>query len=148
MQMNVQELQSLRTGGANVLIVVLANGGYLSIRQTHENFFGAVVGASPASGVDVPDFARLAAAYGIESARVSSVDEVALLDQFLGRDGPLLLHVDVDPAQGFEPRVKSRMLPDGRFATPELDDMYPFLPPEEVAAIRAEASALRARPPK
>jgi acetolactate synthase-1/2/3 large subunit len=147
LQMNVQELQSLKTGRANVLIVVLANGGYLSIRQTHENFFrGTVVGASPASGVDVPDFARLAAAYGIESARISSADDVELLDQFLGRDGPLLLHVDVDPTQGFEPRIKSRLLTDGRFATPDLDDMHPFLPPEEIEAIRAEASVLRSRP--
>ena len=29
---------------APVLVIVLANNGYLSIRQTHENFFGSVVG--------------------------------------------------------------------------------------------------------
>jgi len=38
------------------------------------------------------------------------------------------------------------MLADGTFATPELDDMFPFLPAEEVAAVRLEAAALRLRP--
>ena len=33
-----------------MLVIVLANNGYLSIRQTHENFFGEVVGATPAPG--------------------------------------------------------------------------------------------------
>ena len=45
-------------------------------------------------------------------------------------------------------RIKSRALPEGGFATPELDDMFPFLPPAELAAVRAEADSLRALPPK
>jgi hypothetical protein len=64
LQMNIQELQTLATLGLDVLIVLIDNGGYLSIRQTHENFFGRIVGATPASGVEFPDFARVAAAYG------------------------------------------------------------------------------------
>ena len=62
----------------------------------------------------------------------------------LARRGPTLIAARVDPAPGFEPRIKSRALPEGGFATPELDDMFPFLPPAELAAVRAEARSLRA----
>lgn len=145
LQMNIQELQTLKTSAAKVTVVVLANRGYLSIRQTHENFFGSIVGATPESGVDFPDFAAIATAYGLGAVCISSPDQLAHLDAALQYDGPQLIHIDVDPSQGFEPRIKSRMLPDGTFATPELDDMFPFLAVEELDAVRAEAAALRHR---
>lgn len=144
LQMNVQELQTLKTLGLPVLVIVLANHGYLSIRQTHENFFGSIVGATPESGVDFPDFTDVAAAYGLESARVSSPERLRELDRILGLDGPALVQVDVDPDQGFEPRIKSRMREDGTFATPELDDMFPFLEAEELATVRHKAASCQA----
>ena len=54
------------------------------------------------------------------------------MDPVLTQDGPYLIQIDVDPDQPFEPRLKSRMLAGGSFATPELDDMFPFLPAEEL----------------
>lgn len=145
LQMNVQELQTLRTLGLNVLVLVLANEGYLSIKQTHENFFGRVVGADPVSGVDCPDFARLADAYGLPALSVTCEADLERLDQALAADGPRLVQIEVDPAQSFEPRIKSRIGEDGKFQTPELDDMFPFLDPQQLAAVRAEAAAIRAR---
>ena len=145
LQMNVQELQTLRTLQARVIVVVIANGGYLSIRQTHENYFGTVVGATPESGVEFPDFSEIATAYGLASARIRGSDDMTSFDRLLEGDGPALVQVDVDPTQDFEPRIKSRMLADGTFSTPELDDMFPFLPSDEIESVRAEALALRAQ---
>jgi acetolactate synthase-1/2/3 large subunit len=144
LQMNIQELQTLKTRGLNVVIIVLNNAGYLSIWQTHENFFGKVVGATPASGVEFPDFQRLAEAYGVCSVSISNFNQVSEIDAVLARDGPLLIDVHVDPRQEFAPRIKSRVDADGRFVTPELDDMHPFLPESERDAIRAEAREVRA----
>jgi acetolactate synthase I/II/III large subunit len=144
LQMNVQELQTLKTTAANVIVIVLANRGYLSIRQTHENFFGSIVGATPESGVEFPDFCTVASAYGVPSLRIGETEQLDRLDRALVQDGPLLIQLDVDPAQGFEPRIKSRISANGTFETPELDDMFPFLPPEEVTAIRAEGAAIQA----
>lgn len=143
LQMNLQELQSLRSLGLNVLLVVIDNGGYLSIRLTHDNFFGRIVGATPASGVAFPDFARLATAFGLRTVDVRQTKDLPALDAALQQDGPQLLAVTVDPEPGFEPRIKSRALPEGGFATPELDDMFPFLPAEELAAVRTELSLVR-----
>jgi len=39
----------------------------------------------------------------------------------------------LDPAQEFEPRLKSKQLADGKIVTPSLEDMYPFLDAEEMA---------------
>jgi acetolactate synthase-1/2/3 large subunit len=141
LQMNVQELQSLKTLGLPVVVVVLANHGYLSIRQTHENFFGNTVGATPESGVEFPDYAVLAVAYGLDAVRVSTPAQLPELERILNMDGPALVQIDVDPDQGFEPRIKSRINEDGTFATPELDDMFPFLDAEELASVRQEAGS-------
>ncbi len=145
LQMNVQELQTLKTTQRNLIIVVLNNGGYLSIWQTHENFFGKVIGATPASGVEFPDYTAVGAAYGLRTARISSVADLARLDQLMAEDGPLLIDVVVDPRQEFAPRTKSRVGEDGKFITPELDDMHPFLKPGEVQAVAASAARIRAQ---
>lgn len=143
LQMNIQELQTLKTLQANVLVLVLNNAGYLSIWQTHENFFGKVIGATPASGVEFPDFSAVACAYGLTAARIESLDDIEILNHWLKQDGPLLIDLRVDPAQGFAPRIKSRVDENGKFVSPALDDMYPFLPQEELEAVRHSAREIR-----
>ena len=146
LQMNIQELQTLKTAGLNVIIVVLNNGGYLSIWQTHENFFGRVIGATPTSGVEFPNFCAVAQAYGIPAKTISNEDDLHQLDQLLTIDGPLLVNVIVDPRQEFVPRIKSRVDETGKFVTPELDDMHPFLAPAILEEIRRSANAITAEP--
>lgn len=146
LQMNIQELQTLKTWAANVIVVVLNNAGYLSIWQTHENFFGRVIGATPNTGVQFPDFNAVAQAYGIANVRISTPADMDRLPELLSGDGPLLINLIVDPRQAFAPRIKSRVDADGRFATPDLDDMHPFLDSNELQAVRAAGQAVRSSP--
>ncbi|WP_176513102.1 thiamine pyrophosphate-binding protein [Pseudomonas faucium] len=148
LQMNIQELQTLKTLGANVIVVVLNNRGYLSIWQTHENFFGRVIGATPESGVEFPDFTAVARAYGVRAESIAAQADLARFDELLSTDGPLLIDLHVDPRQEFAPRIKSRVGADGAFVTPELDDMHPFLEPAALERIRGEALAIRAKAPR
>ena len=143
LQMNIQELQTLQTTQLNVIVIILNNRGYLSIWQTHENFFGKVVGATPETGVGFPDFTAIAKAYGIRAETISSENEISKLDALLGSDGPLLINLHVDPRQEFSPRIKSRVDENGKFITPELDDMHPFLDADLISNIRISASALK-----
>lgn len=143
LQMNVQELQTLKTINANVIIIVIKNNGYLSIRQTHENFFGRVIGATPETGVDFPDFYKVALAYGIRALQVSTPEQLKEAEAWLNGDGPLLLEFVVDPKQEFNPRIKSRVDELGKFISPELDDMYPFLPKSELMEVRDSALKIR-----
>ena len=135
LQMNVQELQTLVGYKLPVKLFVLNNGGYLSIRQTQTGFFqGRKIGESPESGVTFPQMKRIGEAYGIPSFTIESVADLDTVRRELATAGPTLFNVSLDPSQEFEPRLRSRILPDGKILTPNLEDMYPFLTPEELAS--------------
>lgn len=133
LQMNVQELQTLAHYQPRLKVLVLNNNGYLSIRSSQANFFKRRVGEGPANGVSFPDYCKLAQAYGLPAQRLQTQDFAERLRSFLAQPGPGLCDVMLDETQPFEPRMSSRQLDDGRIVTPPLEDMYPFLPREELA---------------
>lgn len=134
-QMNVQELQTLVGYNLPLKVFVLNNGGYLSIRQTQKGFFeGRSIGEGPESGVTFPDMMRVAEAYGIPAFKIEHIEDLETVKRELGKPGPALFDVQLDTRQGFEPRLRSRILPDGKIVTPNLEDMYPFLSQEELAS--------------
>jgi acetolactate synthase-1/2/3 large subunit len=145
LQMNIQELQTMRTLQLNVAIVVLANDGYLSIRLSHENFFGKVVGSDRASGVDCPDYTMVARAYGLPAFDLRDVEDLSQLPNLINKVGPILIQIHVDRAQGFSPKLKSRIDEQGKFMTPELDDLFPFLDAGELEKIHASAARIRSQ---
>ncbi|MFB3915168.1 MAG: thiamine pyrophosphate-binding protein [Terriglobales bacterium] len=133
LQLNIQELQTVVQHQLPIKIFVLNNGGYLSIRSTQANFFGRLMGESCASGVSFPDFVKVGCAYGIPSMRLDRVSVLSQVREALDRPGPALVEVMLDPQQEFEPRSRSKQLPDGTIVSPPLEDMYPFLDPDEMA---------------
>jgi acetolactate synthase-1/2/3 large subunit len=142
--MNLQELQTLKNLDLNVKLVILDNGGYLSIKQTQENFFGTRYGADQTSGITFPDFEKLAFAFDL---RVMSLNSATWKDQIKGifsKVGPEVITVKLDPNQEFEPRLKSKMV-NGNIETPELDDMYPFLSEERIKHFRESPLVLTRR---
>jgi len=134
LQMNIQELQTVAYHRLPIKIFVLNNGGYLSIRSTQKNFFGRLTGESAASGVTFPDFVKVACAYGIPGVRLDRVADLPRVREVLAQPGPTLVDVVLDPEQEFEPRSRAKQLPDGKIVSPPLEDMYPFLGAEELAA--------------
>ena len=44
----------------------------------------------------------------------------------------------VDKNQKFQPKLSSKILPDGTMVSATLDDMFPFLPTEEYESINFE----------
>jgi acetolactate synthase I/II/III large subunit len=137
--MNVQELATLKSLDANIALIILDNGGYLSIKQTQTNFFKRENGASEESGVAFPRFVDVASAFGLDSEEISiESDWETQLELFLSKDGPRVLVVKLDHEQEFEPRLKSRMV-DGKIQTPALDDMYPHLEDAELDFVRTSA---------
>jgi acetolactate synthase-1/2/3 large subunit len=131
LQMNIQELATLSLHQFPVTIFVLANGGYLSIRSTQDNFFKLRVGAGPESGVGFPDFVQVARAYGIEAEVLDTLRPAGHLAEILSDLRPRLVLVPLDREQSFEPKTSSKRLADGRMVTAPLEDMAPFLERDE-----------------
>lgn len=142
--MNLQEMATLAALGRDVLLFILDNNGYLSIRQTQENFFGRAFGSGPDSGVHFPDFESVASAFGLPVTvlRVEN-DWKNQLDVLFGGQGVRVCVVKLNPDQEFEPRIKSRKEGGGMYSPP-LDDMYPFLGEEIVTKIRMSATGVLA----
>jgi len=131
-QMNVQELQTIAHHRLPVKLFVLSNGGYLSIRGTQKGFFGRFIGEGPESGVSFPDMCKVAEAYGIAQQRICQAEFGELISAALAAPGPFLSEVLLDRTQGFEPRLASKQLADGRLVTAPLEDMSPLLDREEL----------------
>lgn len=135
LMMNIQELQTLYASNLNIKLVILDNGGYLSIKQTQSNFFGRQHGSSPFSGVTFPDFAKVTQAFGLSTFTLTSSNWKEELISVLNTPGPQVIVAKLDTEQEFIPRLKSRIV-DGVITTPQLDDMFPHLPDEELAKVR------------
>ncbi len=134
-QMNLQELQTIRHHQMPMKIFVINNGGYHSIRQTQTNFFGEpLVGVGVDSGdLSFPSMEKLAYAYDIPYECIhknSQLDEV--IGKTLGKKGPVICEVFVDKEQKFEPKSATKRLEDGTLVSPPLEDLAPFLPREEL----------------
>ena len=102
--MNIQELATLKRYRLPVKIVLLDNQALGMVRQWQELFFDKRYSEVDLS--DNPDFAAVAAAFGIQSLHVDRADGVeAALQALMAADGPALLHVAIDTAANVWPLV-------------------------------------------
>jgi acetolactate synthase-1/2/3 large subunit len=124
--MNIQELQSLYSLNANVILFILENDGYLSIKQTQKNFFGKQYGSDKLSGVSFPNFEDVCNAFKIQTFQLDPKNWEKEIGSILEKDGPLAVVVPLAINQEFEPRLKSKKTDKG-ITTPSLDDMFPHL---------------------
>lgn len=132
-QMNLQELQTIVNYRLPIKIFVYNNEGYLSIKLTQKAFFnGCFVGSHPTSGVRLPDFEKIAAAYGVPFFRFRNNSEAESgMKSVLSAQGPVLVEVMTDPFEELGPKASSWKLPDGTMVSAPLEDLAPFLPREE-----------------
>jgi len=132
--MNLQELQTIVGNRLPIKIFILNNSGYVSIFQTHRNFFaGKEVGGGPKSGVTFPDFGRLSDAFGLPFHRCCRHEDMgSAIAETLAVDGPAVCEVMLDENLSFAPKLGAKQWPDGRITSPPLEDLSPFLPREEL----------------
>ncbi len=135
LQMNIQELQTIRQNRLPIKIFVINNEGYHSIRQTQRNYFGEpLVGVGEESGdLSFPDLSKLAPVYGFAyQACHASADLKKVIENALQTKGGVISEIFVSKEQITEPKAASKKLPDGNMVSAPLEDMYPFLPKEEM----------------
>jgi acetolactate synthase-1/2/3 large subunit len=138
LMMNLQELQTLQHLGLAIKIFLLNNNGYLTIKHTHNALYGSngVANAtSPLSGVSFPDFSKLVPAFGLEYRHIEKPDTLdAWIQDVLGTSGSIFSEIAMPEFQELIPKLSLRLRDDGSLYSPPLEDMYPFLSPDQLEA--------------
>jgi acetolactate synthase-1/2/3 large subunit len=103
-QMNIQELATAVNYDLPVKIVILNNGFLGMVRQWQELFYGKRYSHSNIS--NVPDFVKLAEAYGAVGLRATRPEEVeATLRKGLDTAKTVIMDFHVEPEEGVYPMV-------------------------------------------
>jgi acetolactate synthase-1/2/3 large subunit len=133
LQMNIQEMATIKHNNLPIKIIIFNNNGYLLIRHTQKNFMGGrLLGEGPDTGVWCPDSLKIAQAYGIKGVRINSVAEVEpKIKEVMEHDGPVICDVITPEWQLIIPRISSEKMPDGSLVSHAYEDMFPFLPRKE-----------------
>ncbi|MGY6636005.1 MAG: thiamine pyrophosphate-binding protein [Erythrobacter sp.] len=95
--MNGQELATAAQYGADLLVLVVDNGAYGTIRMHQEREYPGRVSATRLAN---PDFAALARSFGAWAARAETTQEfIAALTEAQGRKGLRLIHMVIEVEQ-------------------------------------------------
>jgi len=135
LQMNIQELATIKYLNKPIKVIVINNNGYLLIRQTQRNYMDdRFFGESPDSGLFCPDSMAIADAYGIKGIRIGNPSELETkIKETIEFDGPVICEVMCPQWQDIVPRVASDKMPDGTLKQRNFEDMYPYLLEAELA---------------
>jgi acetolactate synthase-1/2/3 large subunit len=102
--MNIQELSTVSQYNLPVKILILNNRYMGMVRQWQEMFHGERYSESYMESL--PDFVKLAAAYGIKGLRTSKVSEVdKVIKEMLATRGPVLVDMIVDQNENVYPMI-------------------------------------------
>lgn len=131
--MNIQELETVRRLALPIKFFVINNSGYASIRASQTNYFHALTGADHTSGLTLPEWSKVAFAFGIPFHRVSAPEALANgVQAIFDQPGPGICEIVVIADEPREPRVASVIRADGSMVSRPLEDLYPFLERDEL----------------
>lgn len=134
--MNLQELQTIQTNKLPILIFLINNGGYHSIRITQNNLFKehSKVGIGPESGdISFPEYKKIAEAFDYTYYCARSNEEMKkAVDEALASEGSAFCEIFTDTEQVWEPKSSTKRLEDGTLVSPPLEDLAPFLSRDEL----------------
>ncbi|MEI7614568.1 MAG: thiamine pyrophosphate-binding protein [Betaproteobacteria bacterium] len=136
LQLNLQEMATIAGLQLPIIMFIMNNNGYASIRNTQRNYFqGRYVATGPDSGLHLPEAQKIAQAYGIPSLQISEISELrSKLEEALAHPGPLVCEILLQPDEVLWPKVAALPQANGSMLSMPLEDMSPLLPLEQLAA--------------
>jgi acetolactate synthase-1/2/3 large subunit len=136
LQMNLQELLTLKATNIPLTLFIIDNAGYASIRNTQRNYFdGRYIGTGPEAKLWLPDIVKLAGSLGISASSVSDASGLdAAVAGALGTEGLHILVVKVKKDEALWPKCAAIPQADGSMLSMPLEDMSPLLSIEELEA--------------
>jgi acetolactate synthase I/II/III large subunit len=102
-QMNIQELATLKQEGLSIKVAIMNNGYLGMVRQWQQFFHSRNYSETPISG---PDYVQLAAAYGLKGIRVTKREEVAeAVHQAMEEEGTVIIDFVIESEANVYPMV-------------------------------------------
>ena len=130
LQLNLQELSTLKALNLPIRMFVMNNNGYASIRNTQRNYFdGRYVATGESSGLHMPDIVKVAEAMGLDTMIIDDASDLdTKIEQALNHPGPLICDVRMLSDEALWPKVAAIPQADGSIISMPLEDMSPLLP--------------------
>jgi len=124
LQINIQELQTIVYYKLPLKVFILNNHSYGIIKQFQDMYFnGKYLASCPKYGYSVPDFIKIAKAYGIATEEISSHKEMkSKIKKVLKHQGPIICDVILPD--------DAKIIPKLEFGKP-IEDLSPLLPRSE-----------------
>lgn len=131
-QMNIQEFATVKYYQIPIKLFIYNNNGYMLIRHNQHNYMNdRFLGVGPDSGVQTPNFCKVADAYGIESVRIENLAELHdKVKYVMESDQPVICEIICQEFAPIVPRIASRVMSDGSLRAAEFEDLFPFLDEE------------------
>lgn len=125
---NMQELQTLKTYNLEIRIIVLNNSGYLSIRQSQDQFLSSRhLGSDESGSLILPSISRVASAFEIDYSSIQfSSESKQEIEKLLTSSGLAILEVFISDKQPIYPTLGFHPNGTGGFSPAPLSDMFPF----------------------
>lgn len=124
--MNLQELQTAKHHNLPLIIFIINNDGYLSIKMTQESFFnGEFFASGSESGVTLPDYKKIANAFEIPYFSIKDNHEISeKLNKVLNFNHLCIVELFCHPNEKHEPKVMSKGIDEnGKIIPGSLTDM-------------------------
>ncbi|MBD1167131.1 hypothetical protein IDG99_01505 [Pelagibacterales bacterium SAG-MED09] len=124
MNMNIQELQTIKNYNINIKTIILNNHIYGITKAFQETNFGGKSEACGPRGYIPPDFIKVSKAYGIKTMEIKNNSEFdEKIDQLLNCKESIVVDVDCHDHHEYEPRIFGWKTP--------IEDMYPYIDRDE-----------------
>ena len=120
-QINIQELHTIKKLKLPIKIFILNNNGYGIIKQFQELYLGGRFEAS-GKGVSNPNFKKISSSYEINHNIIKSHKDLSKLKKIINSNKPEIIEILIKPNQ--------KIIPKLQFGNP-LEDMSPLLPRSE-----------------
>jgi len=126
--MNMQELATIKALNLPILIFILNNGGYVSIKNSQNNLCdGVLQGVNQKTGLNLPNYRDIASAFGIEYNCISKDNAYYRLPDMVNNINiPQICEIYGNPNHQTVPRTKTYIDENGKLTMGKLENMYPI----------------------
>lgn len=102
-QMNIQELATLKQQGVTIKVAIMNNGYLGMVRQWQQFFHNRNYSETPITG---PDYVKLAEAYGLKGRRITRREDVAeAIGEAMASEETMILDFVIEPESNVYPMV-------------------------------------------